>query len=309
MNKVVRRLLLCVVLLSAATAVAQIEITLKRDFIDKFADRVTIDANLQVQATSKIHSAKQDGDIHVAGTAPEIGLMTVAEVMNAKTERTASVKTLVDAIGHNPVHLVGAWRIWAEHGGEQNYHQGEPTEPAADSGVAHIFEIHPIIEVGGRDISHTVEPISGFTYKVAEDAFQHYERTKSHISTAGNEVTISTEQAAYNYTEFVARLRTGPGAMDGGAGFFADILDVNGDLLVHDRRLVTIAGTEAHQILSGMKKGDLVQVVGVPRVSLKLVKWRLENHTKPKFSRALDWNLPYELIIVAVTDDRPNVSE
>jgi hypothetical protein len=73
-------LLICVCTVYAS---AQIEITLRRDFVDSYADRVTIDSNFRVDVTSKIHPPSQDGDIHVAGTSSETGMLTVAEVILA----------------------------------------------------------------------------------------------------------------------------------------------------------------------------------------------------------------------------------
>ena len=105
-------------LLAPVLVNAQIVITLKKDFIKQLSDRVTITTHFSVAATSAVHAQKDDGDIHVAGTAPEIGLTTVAEVMNARTERTGAVKDLQDAKGGAPIEITGAWRIWAEHGGQ-----------------------------------------------------------------------------------------------------------------------------------------------------------------------------------------------
>lgn len=306
-----KRFLLALVLSVAAVATcsAQIEITLKRQFVDDFADRVTIDSNFRVDVTSKIHSAKEDGDIHVAGTAPEIGMVAVAEVMNAKTEKTQAVKQLMDAAGTNtPVPISGAWRIWSEHGGEQDYVQGESVSAVDSSGAAHVFEIHPITKVAGRDVSHTWEPISGFTYKDPDDAFTIYERTKSHISEQGGMVKISTEKSGYNYTEFVAKLLSEPKPLTGGTYVFAAIYDDSGELLVKERRLVFAAGTPPEQTISGMHKGQSVQVLGIPRVSLKLVQWRLNHHTG-KFANSLDWNLPYEMIVAAILDESPGGTE
>ena len=77
-----RRLTLCLAVLLASLAVdAQITIKLKNSFVDEFRDKVTMSANFTVDATSKIHPASQDGDIHIAGRAPEIGLGSVAEIM------------------------------------------------------------------------------------------------------------------------------------------------------------------------------------------------------------------------------------
>ncbi|HET9165218.1 MAG TPA: hypothetical protein VFP11_04420 [Candidatus Angelobacter sp.] len=204
MKRIWRLLLIC---LSATVCSAQIQITLTKDFVDKFANRATIDTNFTVSVTSKIHPASQDGDIHVAGVAPEIGMVAVAEVMNAKTEKTKAVKVLVDAAGSgSPVKISGAWRIWCEHGGEQHYIQNEPVSPPTNSGQAHVFEVHPITSVNGKNIGHTWDPIPGFTYKDADQAFPIYERTRSTITDQGPTIMISTEQVGFNYTEFIAKL-------------------------------------------------------------------------------------------------------
>jgi hypothetical protein len=301
-------LLIC---LSATVASAQIQITLNKDFVNKFANRVTIDTTFTVDVTSKIHPASQDGDIHVAGTAPEIGMIAVAEVMNAKTEKTKSVKVLMDAAGtHSPVKISGAWRIWCEHGGEQQYTQGDPVDPATNSGVAHVFEIHPITMVNGSNIGHTWDPIPGFTYKDADQAFPLYERTRSSITDLGTRILISTEQVGFNYTEFVAKLNEDPHPVADGIFVFAEILDTNGEVLVHNRRLVLAKGTDPEKIVSAMHKGQFVQVVGIPRIDLSLVRFRVNNHDKDvKTTGALTWNLPYEMIVAAVTDPEPEVTE
>src|SRR5438552_3470132 len=76
--------------LFASSAVAQVEITLKNAFVQKFQDRATITATYTVdKAHAHPNPGAKDGDIHVAGRAPEIGLATVAEVMNAKDQQSA----------------------------------------------------------------------------------------------------------------------------------------------------------------------------------------------------------------------------
>lgn len=308
MKRICRLLLIC---LSASVCNAQIQITLTKDFVNKFADRVTIDTNFTVAVTSKIHPANQDGDIHIAGTAPEIGMIAVAEVMNAKTEKTSAVKVLVDAAGpHSVVKVSGAWRIWCEHGGEQHYIQGTPVDPPTNSGEAHVFEVHPITSVNGKNIEHTWAPIPGFSYKDADQAFPIYERTRSSITDLGQTIRISTEQVGYNYTEFIARLNEDPHTLPDGLSVFAEILDTSGELLVHNRRLVFAKGTEPEKILRGKHKGNLLQVVGIPRIDLALIRFRVQNHdSNDKTAGALNWNLPYELIIAAVTDPDPDISE
>jgi len=124
-------LLFCV----RAICFGQIEITLNRSFIQKYANRATITSDFRVEKTSAIHSASQDGDIHAAGAGSEIGMVAVAEVMNAKTERSHAVLQLTGSVSSGqPVHITGAWRIWCEHGGEQQYIQGQPVPAVESSG-------------------------------------------------------------------------------------------------------------------------------------------------------------------------------
>jgi hypothetical protein len=73
-----------VVLLWPQLASAEITITLRKDFIKTFENRVTIDATFTIdQAHKRPNPASKDADIHIAGRADEIGLAAVAEVMNA----------------------------------------------------------------------------------------------------------------------------------------------------------------------------------------------------------------------------------
>ena len=110
---------LLILLLIPVVAQAQIEITLKNSFIEKFKDRATIDATFTVdKAHKRPNPGAKDGDLHIAGRAPEIGLAIVAEIMNAKDEDSA-VNLIHSVEGTNKtVKLSGAWRLWCEHGGE-----------------------------------------------------------------------------------------------------------------------------------------------------------------------------------------------
>jgi hypothetical protein len=69
--------------------------------------------------------------------------------------------------------------------------------------------------------------------------------------------------------------------------------------------MVFLPGTESDGLVAGAREGDRFRVIGMPRISLKLVKWRLE-HAGDKDDEGnplwevspLDWKLPYEMIIV-----------
>src|SRR5436305_8573782 len=88
-RKVISLLVVCV-LCFPFIAYADIQIILKNSFIEKFKNRVTIDASFTVdKAHAKPNPPAKDGDLHAAGRAPEIGLPAVAEVMNAQFARPA----------------------------------------------------------------------------------------------------------------------------------------------------------------------------------------------------------------------------
>jgi hypothetical protein len=234
-------------------------------------------------------------------------MVAVAEVMNAKTEKTQAVRQLTQsASSGQTVQITGAWRLWCEHGGEQQYIQGQAVPTVESSGEAHVFEIHPATKVGGTDVRHTWVPINGYTYKEAENAFKTYERTRSEISFDASTVTISTEQAGDNYTEFLAQLLEDPHDLSDGKSVFVDVYDTQGELLVHKRRLIFVTGTPPEHVLGGKHKNDWIQVVGIPRIDLALVQYRVQQaESHGTNASSVHWNLPYELIVGAVTDEDP----
>jgi hypothetical protein len=308
MLKISRLSFFCVVLASLGLH-AQVEVSLTKNFVRKYADRATITTDFRVDVSSRIHPQKDDGDIHIAGTSNEIGLPAVAEIMNAAEEKNDAVKRLkqIEGTGQT-LALGGAWRIWPEHGGEPEK-QGETVDPLDSSGVAHVFEIHPVTSIDGRSITATWHPIDNYRYKDPETAFNAYERTHSHISVSATRVTITTDVVTYNYPRFLIQLTTTPKEFAAGDGYwaYAKIFSADRDLLVTKRRIIFVKGTPAAATALNKHKGDYLDVVGIPRINLRLIQWRIENYNKPdwKAKKPLDWNLPYELVIAAVTDDNP----
>src|SRR5712692_3144498 len=138
---------------------AEITITLKKDFIEKFKNRATIDATYTVdKAHQKPNPPSKDGDIHVAGRAPEIGLAAVAEVMNAAGQPKA-LALVKDAQGSGtPVKMTGAWRIWCEHGGDVEHIQGDPLDPFLTTNPPHVFEIHPLLTLNDVNVTTGWKP-------------------------------------------------------------------------------------------------------------------------------------------------------
>jgi hypothetical protein len=297
-------LLAAYAILLPLAAYADIEITLKNSFIEKFRNRVTIDANFTVdKAHKKPNPASKDGDLHAAGRAPEIGLPAVAEVMNARFEQPALDLIHQSEQTAQPVPMRGVWRLWCEHGGDITFNQGDALQPFPTSNPDHVFEVHPLLKVGDQDLSDSLEPIDGFTYKDAEQAFRSYENLKSHITPGASTTTIRTTMAGFNYVEFAIQLNEDPThAVDDGLTVRAAVLNLDGELLVRERRMVFAAGTQPFEKVKDLHKGDTLHVVGVPRIDLSLVSFRTSHKDRPGI---LDWSLPYEMVIVAAFDDAP----
>jgi hypothetical protein len=286
----------------ARTASAQIRLTLDDKFIDDFKDRVVISADLVVDHShAKPNAPSKDGDIHVASRSKDVGLPFVAEIMNSK-EALPQVNAFHSANGTGKDFQVqGAWRLWCEHGGQQQFTQdlGQLGDAAEDTNPDHCFEIHPITDVDSTNLRKTWHPISGFTAKNAEDAFTRYEQVRSHISHDGTAktTTIDTAGIGFNYVKFKIALKEDPTLVtDDGLFIRADILSTDGDVLVSGRRMAFVKGTAAFTAVMKKKKGDTLTVLGIPRIDLALVAWRVQHGANDP--GVLDWNLPYEMVIV-----------
>src|SRR5205809_4243491 len=168
------------VALTTVSTDAEISLTLKNSFIKKFKNRATINSQFVVDhSKGKPNPASKDADMHVAGRDPQtIGLPTVAEIMNAK-EFEAAVEAANAAEGTNsPIAISGAWRIWNEHSGDQEFTQGKAVPAAKTSNPDHVFEIHPIVQIGDVALHNSFHPIEGYEAKHAEDAFFRYEQVR-----------------------------------------------------------------------------------------------------------------------------------
>lgn len=295
------RIALAVLALAAGLpAFAEISITLNNTFIEKHKNRATIDANFAVDhSKGKPNPASKDGDMHVAGRdAKNIGMAAVAEIMNAKNHLDA-VEAANNAAGTNsPIPISGAWRIWNEHGGDNVFVQGKAVAAAQTSNPDHVFEIHPITEVGGIDIRASYQPIPGYDAKKPEDAFPRYDNVRSKIIPKSGKVTIVSNGIGYNYVNFQMVLNEKPFKIADGALAKARIQDLEGHLLLRDKRMVFVKDTPPEIAVRDGKAGDCLRVLGIPRLDLALVSWRVKNRSDER--DPLNWNLPYEIIVVGV---------
>lgn len=295
------------ILLFPCTSQAQIEVTLKKEFIEKYKNRGTINTTFTIdKAHAQPNSPAKDGDMHVAGRAPEIGLPTVAEIMNAKGNLLAVKRVKkVEATG-TAIKISGAWRLWCEHAGTNKQVQDQPLEAFDTTNPEHVFEIHPITSMEGTqsdiNLLSSLIPIVGFQEKSAESAFTQYERTHCKI-TDNNDgtVTIRTEMAGFNYVKFKIEIKQDQGFIsedDGTRFLFATIYGLNDELIVFNRRMVFIKDSPPEKKVKNLRRGAKITVLGIPRISLNLISYRLQNPNN--VPDILDWNLPYEMIIVGV---------
>ncbi|HYL16261.1 MAG TPA: hypothetical protein VEV41_24725 [Terriglobales bacterium] len=153
----------------------------------------------------------------------------------------------------------------------------------SSSGAAHVFEIHPITDVAGTSVLETIQPIAGFQYKDADEAFTAYERTNEQIIPGSDFTTDSNVHSVAD-----------------GSFAMADVLNLQLEKIVHRRRMVFIKGTPPDDLVKTLKPGDRLHVIGIPRIDLELVHWRLQHADDAR--KPLTWNLPYEIVTVGLVE-------
>jgi len=177
--------------------------------------------------------------------------------------------------------------------------QGEQLQPFDTTNPQHVFEIHPITQFNSTAILASLHPIDKtFKTKDAETAFKAYESLNSHITLNGDTTTILTRMGGYNYVEFVAAPLPNEhqAAFTDGTGVLATVYDLNGHLVVHKRRMIFVKDSPEEKALKSLAQGEGMHVLGVPRISLKLLSFRMAHHSENE--QMLDWSLPYEVVIV-----------
>ena len=308
--------LLALVSLFAISAVAppasraDVAITLSNAFIEKYKDRATIDATLTIdRARPRPNAPSHDGDSAAAGREAEIGLATVIEVMNAAAPPGAGALDLIRQAEQSgrPLAVRGVWRLWCEHGGDSQQVQGQPLQPLDSVDPPHVFEIHPLLRVADQDLAASFQPLEELTYRDADEAFQRFETLASHVTSGDGTTTITTRMAGFDYVEFVIQLAEEPThLLADGLAVKAAVLNTQGALLVRERRMVAAAGTAPYLRLKALHKGDTLHVVGIPRIDLSLLSWRIAHGTQ--IAGILDWSLPYEMVLVAAFGDTPTTA-
>lgn len=293
-------------LLVASLASADITIVLQNEFIEQHKRRATIDTSFTVdKAHRRANPAVKDGDLHAAGRADEVMLPIVAEIMNANDDRTAVAAIHGAESSRQTIALSGAWRLWCEHGGDDAQIQGAPLQRFTTTNPDHVFEIHPVTQLGGRSLLSTLKPIQGYRTKDAHDAFTKYEDLRCRIELGDGTTTIVTTMAGFNYTEFIMEINSEPLEVPDGVFYICKIRDLQSHLLVRNRRVVLVKDSEVERRARGKPIGTRIHVLGLPRINLSLVSWRVRAAAEGR-REVLTWGLPYEMIVVGFYEFVPD---
>ncbi len=277
----------------------QIEIQLRKTFIDSLKNKVCIETEYNVvNAHPKPNPPAKDGDIHIAGLTNNVGLAAVAEIMNAASE-PAAVKKIHDIEGTDEkVSMTGVWRLWCEHTGESKQIQGKKIPPIENTNPAHVFEIHPITKLENLDLTKSLKPIIGYEYKEASDAFSRYGNVRCKLKDKGDMVSIQTAGVGYNYVDFwIEVIDSEQKEVEDGRFVFCTVLDKDKEVVCTKMRMAFPKDSQAEKKIKTIKEGDRMHVLGVPRISLALLSYRIENAAEDP--DMLEWNLPMEMVVVA----------
>ncbi len=301
-----RRLLAFVVAIALASPALGAEVILKTSWIEAHKNRVTVKGPVAFKV-DKAHKSPNpvgegslDGDLHMAGRAPDVGLPMVAEIVNAATAASAqALKDVKAAAGTaNAVQLGGVWRLWFEHPSSTTQQQGATIAVPANTNPDHSFEIHPITQFGGDDLDADFVPISGYTAHPADACFNHYESQVFTVTTGPSVTSIQAKKAGFNYADFVLVAAGAPQqSEDGGWMVLATVQDANGKVLVSTpRRMVAAPNTTPAAAVKALKPGGRLHVIGIPRVNLE----RLMAEASKTPGHPVTVKGAYEMILIGI---------
>jgi hypothetical protein len=281
----------------------ELEIEINRSFIEKYKDRVSINATFTVDKAVLNPVARIfDGDFHLAGRAPEIALPVVAEIANG-----AAAKKAVDLVHGaegtgRPLKISGVWRIWPEHAGSATHEQGKPLAASTSSNPGHIFEIHPVTRINEVEVLDTFRPIEGYQPGDAHDTLEGYEKVVCKLAVRPKTVFIVTRKGLWNDLEFLMEITDDRQIeVPGGRFVIASARDLKGNLLVKRLRMVFAKDTPPERAVRLLKRGNRLHVYGLPRVDFAEVSRRVKGSRKDP--ALLVKPLPYEIIIQGVFKD------
>jgi hypothetical protein len=294
-----RRAVIIYTTVAAAASPNQAIVTIDRAFLEAYRDRVSIAATFTVDdAMRSPNPAFLDGDLHIAGRAPEIGLRLVAELTNAASESLAVARVHQAESTHVPLKLTGVWRLWPEHaiGPEE---QGHRVPQLSDPNPDHIFELHPLIRLDDLDLLGSFRPVEDYKPGNAKRTFDIYEGADCKLKVGPTTVTFIISTWLYNDVHFLMELKDSPQLVVGDGRFVTvSALDLDGNLLVDSLRLVLVKNSEPERAVRALKPGARLHVWGLPRVSFAEISRRIRA-AQPSHGE-LRGKLPYEIIVLGL---------
>lgn len=286
--------------MAVTTGSKDIEIRLNKSFIERFKDRVTIDAMVTVdRVMPEPVPAALDGDLHFSGRSRQIRLPVVGEIANAALHKDA-----MDIAHHfggsgKPLSVSGVWRIWPEHSGSKTETQGKPLGAYSMANPDHVFEIHPITRLNDLGLLDSFIPVEGFKPGDDNRTIGIYEKATCTLKVDRETIAIVTQQGLYNDVEFTMEIADNEQqVVDDGRFVNAVAKDRKGAVLAPHVRMVFAKGTPPELAVRNLKRGDKLRVFGIPRLSLAEISRRARaSATDPA---ALAGPLPYEIIVIGV---------
>ena len=292
--------------LTIPTHVAAAEVVLKTAWIEAHKNRVTLKSPVAFKVDkahkrpNPVGEGAQDGDLHMAGRAPDVGLPMVAEIVNAAIDASADALAVVKAAAgtNKSIQLNGVWRLWFEHPSSKAQQQGATVPVPANTNPDHSFEVHPITQIGDENLAADFVAIDGYTAHPAAACFKHYESQVFTVTRNATFTSIEAKKAGFNYADFVLVAAGAPKkSEDGGWMVLATIEDTKGTVLVATpRRIVAAPGTAPAEAVRKLQKGGRLHVIGIPRVNLE----RLMAAASGSPGRAVTVKGAYEMIVVGV---------
>jgi hypothetical protein len=153
-------------------------------------------------------------------------------------------------------------------------------------------------------VDNQASPSEEYRGHPATTAFAHYESRKLTVWRSNTAIMLDTKRAFYNYTSFFIKLATKPKDVGDGYIVSAEIFATKDfdepPLVVGRRRMVFAKDSPPANKVKGLKKGDTLHVLGIPRVNLNEVLLAADNLNT---NEADEIPLPYEMIIVALLKD------
>lgn len=272
---------------------------LDRSFIEANRYRITLTTDVTVDATARINPKVFDGDIHIAVRTPAVQLRMVAEIMNAKTAPRAVELARRAEKTRAPLPVTGVLRFWPEHAIGLPHRQGEEVERLTNANPDHVFELHPLVRVGGLDLLSTMKTVDGYKAGHASATLETYQGSDLALRVLSNRVYLTTPAGLWNDVHFQLEL-TGatPLIREDGRYLTGRARDRDGKLLVDSIRVVLVKDSPPDQAIRNRTVGTRLHVWGLPRVSFDGLARLIEQAGTDTGWRTA--RLPYEILIIGI---------